>query len=814
MPRTSISTAHCRRHYNVPLVEELGFVSRFVSGSMKAVPATAVVAPRPFGDLSTADADHIAELTAIPSTGTKPARYQRRSSARMALDYLAGFPGDTWQERWDASPVGLGEIRAAAFDVATHNGAGMTTGVRGLLSLRVIQPTMLAFRRQGFNGYSTYFVAAQNDPLLNKYVDHVHAHDLKIHHKHAAIWDLCGLLTVQGVGLADVTPEAILHFGHESRLAFAEISPGKKANNRFAGRASWNVLHQMGHFPPSTPHTMREAMHRGQQTVTELIDRYPIENQAVRQLLIDYCTRRKADTDYGTLTQLVLNLVSNFWCKIEKLNPGQADLCIAPEVYTAWREQIAVLDDGRPRATADTIVIGVRSFYHDLHTWAVEEPERWAVWVAPNPVPPSEIRGLAQRRRRINDRSADRTRVRQPLLPTLVAHVEGACEHYKQLLSLAAELDDNQTCVLNGRTYERFVGPADQKHRQRGHDIAVRVKDTATGELIHVTKEEETAFWNWATVETLRHSGVRVEEMSELTHLSIRQYQRANGEVIALLVVAPSKTDRERVIPMSAELFHVIASIIRRHTRDGRPIHLLRRFDQHEKTWSTPLPYLFQQRQGSTQAVIALGTTLGRLRRVCDAIGKHNPGFRGLRFTPHDFRRIFATELVNSGLPIHIGAALLGHLNIQTTRGYVAVFDEDVVRHYQTHLQHRREIRPDEEYVPVTAEEWTEFEEHFDKRKVELGSCARPYGTGCQHEHACIRCPMLNVNPKMIDRLGDLEQDLLARRARAEAENWLGEIEGIDLTLSFLRTKRQQAERQVQRPPVHLGLPQPREATS
>lgn len=35
---------------------------------------------------------------------------------------------------------------------------------------------------------------------------------------------------------------------------------------------------------------------------------------------------------------------------------------------------------------------------------------------------------------------------------------------------------------------------------------------------------------------------------------------------------------------------------------------------------------------------------------------------------------------MNNGLPIHIGAALLGHLNLQTTRGYVAVFNEDVVR--------------------------------------------------------------------------------------------------------------------------------------
>jgi len=87
---------------------------------------------------------------------------------------------------------------------------------------------------------------------------------------------------------------------------------------------------------------------------------------------------------------------------------------------------------------------------------------------------------------------------------------------------------------------------------------------------------------------------------------------------------------------MPAEPFHVIASMIRRHTRGGRTIPQL------------------------------------RLRRVCADIAKHNPAFRGLRFTPHDFRRIFTTELVNSGPPIHIGAALLGHLNIQTTRGYVA----------------------------------------------------------------------------------------------------------------------------------------------
>ncbi|WP_218125186.1 hypothetical protein [Glycomyces harbinensis] len=64
------------------------------------------------------------------------------------------------------------------------------------------------------------------------------------------------------------------------------------------------------------------------------------------------------------------------------------------------------------------------------------------------------------------------------------------------------------------------------------------------------------AFRRWALIETLRLSGVRCEELVKLTtHLSVRNYRRPNGEVVALLVISPSKTDLERVVPMSAELF-------------------------------------------------------------------------------------------------------------------------------------------------------------------------------------------------------------------------------------------------------------------
>jgi hypothetical protein len=72
---------------------------------------------------------------------------------------------------------------------------------------------------------------------------------------------------------------------------------------------------------------------------------------------------------------------------------------------------------------------------------------------------------------------------------------------------------------------------------------------------------------------------------------------------------------------------------------------------------------------------------------------------------------------------------------------------------------------------------------------------AVPYGTACQHEHACLRCQMLSVNPKMLPRLDELEEDLISRRERTISEGWHGEVEGLELTLTFLRSKRDQTRR-------------------
>jgi site-specific recombinase XerC len=414
----------------------------------------------------------------------------------------------------------------------------------------------------------------------------------------------------------------------------------------------------------------------------------------------------------------------------------------------------------------------------------------------------------------VRERSAERTRARQPLLPTLLTDVRDRRDHLQRLLASAADSTVGQPLQVDGRAYTRVWTGHDERRADDGGEPLLRVRHDATGQNINVTVAEDQAFWDWAMVETLRLSGIRIEEMLELSQLSVRRYQRPNGETIGLLVIAPSKSDRERVIPMSAELFAVVAAIIRRHTQRAGAIPMTSRYDTHEKIHTPAMPFLFQRRHGNTYRTLGQHTVLQSLQRRCTALAETHPEFGHARFTPHDFRRLFATDVVNNGLPIHIGAALLGHLNLETTRGYVAVFEEDLIRHYQAFLEQRRRTRPSEEYRPPTDTEWGEFEQHFDHRKVELGNCGRPYGTGCAHEHACLRCPMLHVEPAMLPRLDAIEDDLRQRRARAEAERWLGEIDGIDITLSRLAGKRDQAQRIAATGPVLIGMPTPPPATS
>ncbi|MGW4124872.1 tyrosine-type recombinase/integrase [Nocardia sp. NPDC004711] len=160
-----------------------------------------------------------------------------------------------------------------------------------------------------------------------------------------------------------------------------------------------------------------------------------------------------------------------------------------------------------------------------------------------------------------------------------------------------------------------------------------------------------------------------------------------------------------------------------------------------------------------------------------------------LCYTPHDFRRLWATAAVSNGLPVHIAAKLLGHKNTNTTQTYVAVFDEHLVRSYRSFLDTRRALRPQAEYREPTEQEWREFQQHFELRKLELGTCARPYGSPCRHEQWCIRCPSLQLDPRARPRLTEIIANLGDRITEAKTNGWTGEVEGLRVSVNAAATK-------------------------
>jgi hypothetical protein len=339
--------------------------------------------------------------------------------------------------------------------------------------------------------------------------------------------------------------------------------------------------------------------------------------------------------------------------------------------------------------------------------------------------------------------------------------------------------------------------------------VMVRLLDAPEDRLINCHDVEEEAFWVWAAVEVLRLTGLRVEELLELTHLSIHQATMPDGQEVLLLQIAPSKRDRERVLPVCPELAHVLATIVTRIRADAGRVPVVERFDPLEKVMSAPLPYLFQRQWRSQGAVMNPGTVGTLLAKACRRADLVDSAGSPLTFTPHDFRRFFATEAVNGGLPIHIAAKLLGHLDLNTTKGYVAVYPEEVIRQYQGHLVRRRGSRPAIEYREPSEKEWEEFSTHFRHRKMALGDCYRPYGTPCPHEHACVRCPMSRMDPVQLARLLQIEENTRTLLAEAREHGWDGEVQGLEETLHHIGEKKAQGERMMALQPALSTAPEP-----
>lgn len=656
------------------------------------------------------------------------------------MRWLWRCDGKTWDERWlasgfDAAPNSWKDCIDS--NLSTYSeGSPAVLGINEVMRHRLVRPSYSWLLNSG---------RSVNLPMLLEEfggADLARMRDLPAYRNDIpkrrvdAESALTRILIRTGKSISEVTGDDLLYYSDVVRTS------GRQRREHLL----WELLVQLGPLADEVP-TMRAAWSANgnsrQHSTATLVDRYGIPASGVRDVLVDYLSEIRPGMDYSSVEGVAYLLARLFWWEILQINPHQEDLRIAADVTTKRRERLAITTDGRPRRDVHSILFTVRGFYRDVAEWAYDDPARWGVWVAPCPVPRHLSRAVSKEKHRQKSRMQDRTRMLTPLLPVLVSTAHEQKRRARKVLELARESADGAEFEVDGVIFVRDSPPERHRYKQRTR-IWVRLKNAKAscdwirtrGGRINVATLEADAFWGWAVVETLRHSGIRIEELLEITQLSLRHYKAAQtGTVVPLLHIVPSKNDRERLIPMTPELVQVLVEVLRRTKESTGRVPLSTRYDPHEKLHGQPFPHLFARKIGARQEVLSMHyvrQVLIHLARVAKLTDADEP----VHFSPHDFRRLFTTDAVNTGLPLHIAAALLGHLNLDTTRGYTAVFPEHLIVAHQAFIERRRLLRPEAEGQIADQVEWDEFEQHFLLRRVALGECHRPYGTPCVHEHA------------------------------------------------------------------------------
>ncbi|MFI8075529.1 site-specific integrase [Streptomyces sp. NPDC086033] len=133
------------------------------------------------------------------------------------------------------------------------------------------------------------------------------------------------------------------------------------------------------------------------------------------------------------------------------------------------------------------------------------------------------------------------------------------------------------------------------------------------------------------------------------------------------------------------------------------------------------------------------------LGEVLAFIGLTDSAGQPLVFAPHDFRRLFITDAIRSGLPPHIAQAIAGHANINTPWATTPSTPPRPSRPTEPSSRAANCARLRSTAPPGA--EWENFLGHFERRKLSVGTCARAYGTACIHEHAYVRCSLLRPDP-------------------------------------------------------------------
>jgi integrase len=283
-------------------------------------------------------------------------------------------------------------------------------------------------------------------------------------------------------------------------------------------------------------------------------------------------------------------------------------------------------------------------------------------------------------------------------------------------------------------------------------------------------RAEAIAFWNWAFLELLVQSGLRIEEAHNLTVFDILRRTDSRGRVYFLLHVEPSKFDKARLIPIGDSLGKVLAEIIIHVKRFYGLGHVppIDHFDFNEQRPLPRAPYLLQGR--TRPHMIGRSTIREGLQTLSRQAGAQRHDGSALDIGPHDCRRIFASEHLNNGTPPHVLRALLGHERLDTVMIYAKLYPGTLVEEYRRHVRGvYQAIHGPEVLSAPTEEEWAALERSCELRDMGTHLCALPTGNHCPKGLVCLGCVHAQPKKSALPLFEKMRASHARELARAEA---------------------------------------------
>ena len=297
----------------------------------------------------------LAKVLAAPFTlGNLASQQTRRLGVLGVLSWLQTHPGDSWQQRWQASGA---QDQTDWRDVITATSAGrcragtaagaqlphLSPGLLVLICADVIRPSLDWLLRfaPARRGLAAEMARTRDTAAFAALAELCTRGVVGLQTGQQALTRVAVILAAKGGPVAAV--------GVGDCVELLQVAAGMRATSEVHAHSPlfYQLLRNHGVLGPDAPAAIEMFSGRGQPSCEQLIDRYQIACRPVRDVLVDYLRERQPSVDFSSLQRFAYLLGKLFWADLQAHHPGIDSLKLPREVAAAWKQRVMT----RTRAT-------------------------------------------------------------------------------------------------------------------------------------------------------------------------------------------------------------------------------------------------------------------------------------------------------------------------------------------------------------------------------------------------------------------------------------------------------------------------------